>query len=504
MSASVGRIVGVALALALALCTGCAKADYPAPVTATDNLIRAKVDNAYAMINRGGSSIVVEELGPLVASEQYAQLSDGYRHEVDALLGAAALRLHKLPLAQAELRRASQSPLGNDSDRMSWLEAAQLMNDFSDAYTAFGSLRSHDSELEHAMDDQSIFDIDQGFGALSDPKPQLEWEGYLERYSWRDRGDRVSFENVRLNYATNLLDDGQFATASKVAEDLTEPDALVQVSADRRFDAIRAKDPGRFDPVASTERRLARFETQARAEPTSLEWQTAVVSELIRLNRLTEALAVLHKAMSIANEDASPAWSHRLAVTQESYLLFVLGRRDEALGVAEGAACSVCGSSADSVLRQATWLIDLGRGGEALERLEPIVAKDLPPWTHARLAALTICAAAQSGARASIPDQMTYLGNHRLEDPWALIDAELCLDDQDGAARATSSGLADPRQRDRVLRRLQIFLPGPEATPWQAQMSRRLDALRVRPDVAAAVGRVGRIEKVALFDSDED
>jgi hypothetical protein len=193
-----------------------------------------------------------------------------------------------------------------------------------------------------------------------------------------------------------------------------------------------------------------------------------------------------------------------LAVNQESYLLFVLGRRDEALGVVEGAGCNVCGRNVDPVLMQAEWLIDLGRGRDALERLGQISAADLVLPARSRLASSKVCAATEAGDRSAIPDRIAYLRGHRLEDPWALVKAELCLGDEDAAASAAASGLADPRERDRVLQRLQVFLPLPDPTPWETQMGQRLDALRARPDVTAAVARVGRIQKLAFFDIEPD
>ncbi len=509
MGVRLKRVLTAALLAALCASAGsCAKADYPSPVTATDHLLRARVDTASAMIDHGGLQAVVEDLGRIVSSPDYANLSDGYRHEIDELLGMAAYRSRRLDIAEQELRRASQSSLATDDDRALWLQTAVLNSRFDDAYAAFQALIPHAAGFENGLGDRNISDMDVGLGALPDPRPQRVWEAYLDGQGWQAHGDRVAFETVRFDYAVNLLDDGKPDAARKVAGDLSEPDVLVRVAADRRFDAIRAADPDRFDPVASTERRLARFRLLTKADPSGLNMQTAVVSETMRLGRLSDALTVLQPAISSGGggtltdgaRDPSTSWAVRLAIRQEIALLFALGRRDEALGIAEGAQCTACGPNFSWALMQTRMLVAVGRGREALDRLNAIPTDALGLRERAEQAAYKVCAAELVQDASIKAAQLLYLRSRRLADPAALVTAELCLGDLDGAAAAAEESLADPRERAGMLEALQVYLPPPSPTAWQSQMAQRMDALRARVDLQAAVNRVGRIRQVGLID----
>ena len=49
-----------------------------------------------------------------------------------------------------------------------------------------------------------------------------------------------------------------------------------------------------------------------------------------------------------------------------------------------------------------------------------------------------------------------------------------------------------------ALELLQRYAPEPKPTPFQAEMAARLESLRTRPDVTAAVAKVGRIQTLQM------
>jgi hypothetical protein len=493
------RIAAGLLCLGLCACHA-ARAAMPSPATRADIEYLAKITTAEGMTQTGECPGAVSELEPIASGPDYGRLSDPYRHKLDEALGLCAFRLKRARLAHAAFRRATASALADSEDWFWLLESAKLDADFGEVFAAFKVLRERAPGFEEALEDRSVAVIDQGLGTLASPEPQRAWEDYLEARGWDGHGNRGALEEVLLHHALNLLDQGKADHAARAAAGLTRSEVLEAAGADRRFDAIRARSPGHLDPAAAAQLRLRRFTELSRSDPGSLDWRSAMASELNDLGRSAEALSVVQKALAaaqqtpIAEQMRDPNWraSYQLALVQKSYLLFSLGRYEEALGVASGVGCGGCGPNTDAALLQARWLVALGRGQAAMDQLTPISNADLTLPARARLAELKVCALRRSG------EPIRYLKAHRADDPRALVRAELCLGDQGAAAAAARSALEDERQRPLMLQELQLYLPDGVLTREQRLLAARLDALRARADVQAAVQRVGRIERLAV------
>jgi len=506
------RALAAVIAVLMFGCGGCrAFASDDVPKTPADLEIVAKMETAKSLIPIGYFQVIVSELQPIADGELYPRLSVGYRHDLDSMLGYAAFRLRRLPLAHAALVRASQSPLATNED-WSWrMHVAKLGNDFADAFVAFKILRDRAPGFEKTLDDRSVSVLDQGFGRLPDAGAQAEWEGYLQASGWRPMNPMFSPDVIRLHYVLSLLDSGRKDEAAVIAETFSEPIVLSVMTADHRFDGITGKNPARFDAAEAVQRRLAQFRREALDQPQSLSLQSGIASELYALGRSDEALTIVRKALIMAqqastedrmsNPDIAGDYDH--ALVQESFILFSLGRRDEALGVAAGiGGCRPCGPNTSTALLQARWLVALGRGQEALEHLAPISPADLTLPASMTLAQLKVCASELAGDSTGRSAGMQYLRAHAGDAPTSYIRAQLCMGDVAEAAAYVRASLSDLRLRHLVLAELQVYLPDGAPTPTEALMAARLERLREDPDVRAAVEKVGRIQRQSIRQSD--
>ncbi len=502
-----GRTLAVVVVALLFHCDAFAQDNLPK--TPADLQIVVKMETAKSLMASDEQyPVIVSELEPVAADgELYRRLSPAYRHDLDVMLGFAAFRLQRPSLAHAAYVRASSSPPATYDDWVWRMETAKLDADFDDAYLAFKTLRARVPGFEQGLDDRTVSVLDQGFGRLKDASAQPDWESYLAAQGWRPHDPLFSPDVIRLHYAISLLGSGHSDEAARLADTFTEPIVLAVIGADRRFDAITAGDPSHWDGAAAAQRRLLSFQSQARAHPQSLAWQSAVASQLYGLGRSVEALAVVQKALATAQQTSatervvSPGFSgdYDHALGQKSFFLFSLGRYDEALGVAAGVgACGPCGPNTDTALLQAHWLVDLGRGREALDQLAPVSMSNLTLPSRMTLAQLRACAAGQTGEADIRLEAMRYLEGHGSDDPSRLIRAQLCFADTAAAASTVRASLADPRQRHIVLAELQLYLPDGVLTPLQVATEDRLQQVRDNAEVRAAVAIYGRIRRQAI------
>lgn len=454
---------------------------------------RRAMDKAHVAAAVNDPRAVLKAVTPAIEGKFYGGMTDAQRHDLDQTAGFAFFQLRQWRQAHTRYVRASDAQSHAPSDLWYRMETAKLTDDFDDTFASFLRLANERPEfVARQAEDLTISVLEQGFGTLPDgPAKQRMFESYLAAMDWKPVDPLFSPDVVGFHRALHQAEDGVTIHLGWLIDTFDEPMVVATVGADKRFDAIVAGHPDRTNVALANFRRLTRFKALAANAPDNLAYQSAVVGHLSAMGRETEALAILDRALQQAplplnQRDPDYLGQYDHAVVQRSFILFKLGRTGEALEEAR--------VQADPQL-MGQWLVALGEGRRALKVLAPvdIATKQLP--TRAYLAALRVCAAHQAGDRAVERDNLDYLRAHPLYDPGQTLNALLCVDDAEGAARHVRDSLADPRRRHLILGALQIFLPPPVQTPFEAQMETRRVALRDRPDVRQAVDKVGRINR---------
>ena len=300
------------------------------------------------------------------------------------------------------------------------------------------------------------------------------------------------------------LERGDRNAAAAVLERVDAPDALINMRADRRFDALREVNPRRLDVAAAIEAEIKFAREQVARAPNSLEPITILAVRLLQARRYAEALEVLDAALKRAA--SLTAESKPFTDTGEFFVwvldyraraLIGVGRFDDAVRQrVEASSLQELGAQNVSQAINLGWTyVELHRPVEALEALRRVGT----PSGHGRveIEGVKVLAAVQTHDQRGLQESLDYLRAHRNDGmetfQWALLDAGA----MDEAADLMVERLNDVGLRAGALWALQDLAPGPD-TPLAVERRARLQQLRSTARVVAALERVGRTERYPL------
>jgi tetratricopeptide (TPR) repeat protein len=333
---------------------------------------------------------------------------------------------------------------------------------------------------------------------------ELRVHDVLERLPYEPE-DGGTDDGLRVDHALLLLEAGQADRARARVSTVISPRQIMIMRVDRRFDALRsdAVFVGRLDVRAAAEANLVRVSENAQNDPANLHRFLEVAQALRTLGRNEEALALLDQhiahAQSVDSSYRDVAESLNWLLNERAYILYDLNRPDEAreafglsIAARESGAWNV-----SQVINFATMLISEQRSRDALEVVRTVGASS--PYGDMWIAAVRVCAAAQLGDAALQATSIAFLREHAEDNISALARASLCVNDLDAAAALYIQRLNDPDKRSSALLALQRYESSPvEALPYDTVLRQRMERVRERPDVQAAVAEFGRIEHVPL------
>jgi len=307
----------------------------------------------------------------------------------------------------------------------------------------------------------------------------------------------------------DALEHEDLRRARVIAERLQGAATLLQMRADRRFDALVNAEKRTFNIRRAVERECKRLKKTIAANPRSLAVRVQYGYALIAAGRFAELLAFTNEIIARVSE-SSPGevpfddiddqlnwiYEHKAAA------LRALALWDDALVVMEIARLQPEEGSVNvsQAINLAWNYVDYGKPAKALAALDGIDwAHSLSPYGRMQLQHVRYRAFLQLADAQNADTVFAYLREHRseAESTWQL--AMLDASDFDGAAALFIARLRDPEQRYEALREAQEFLPLPRL-PKQAEEQARWEKLMTRPDVAAAIDEVGRREKAPMYE----
>ncbi len=301
-------------------------------------------------------------------------------------------------------------------------------------------------------------------------------------------------------FALLLLEGGDVELAREVAQRVTAPEPLVAMHADARFDELTAADSGRFDVAAAVVAEIVRAQEQARSSPDLIAPILLLGHALAASNRCAEALQVVDAAIARAAGPTAEERPYRDAGENLVWLLDLrarhlacLGRWEEAVRQRSqaGILTERGGPNTSQVINLAHLLVTVGRAADGLRALEavgPMSEYGRMEETWARLRAH-----AQLGNAEAVRTALAYLEEHRYVSLDVYLDALVDAGEIEKTAELLIELLADGRARTGILVRLQRYAESP-LTPVGVERKARWGSLVVRPDVRAAIARVGRLD----------
>lgn len=315
-------------------------------------------------------------------------------------------------------------------------------------------------------------------------------------------------DSIRVSHARALLRQGHVEQARQRLGSVIDVRLIVEMRIDRTFDPLRsdAAFEQQFDVAIAAQASLARARQAAADQPRRLGMVLEIAQLLRALGRPQEAIDVLDPAIAAAQEpDADSRFTDvadqlNWLLNEKAYALYDLGRVAEAhqvfgssIAVGEHGQWSV-----SQVINFASMLNDEGRGADALAVVRTVGRAS--PYGDMWAAAVRACGAELSQNAAMRDEAMAFLRAHESDNPAALSQGLLCINDIDAAAALFIRRLGNVDERTEALLALQRYLPRDHsAVPHRALLLERLTTVRDRPDVRAAVDVVGYIEDIPLY-----
>lgn len=319
---------------------------------------------------------------------------------------------------------------------------------------------------------------------------------------WTQRG--LGGDYFWYQLALSQLADGDIEAARTVVARIENPEILVDLRIDRRFDPLVDHIAPAFDIGLAARNFRDRLQARAEAEPNDISrWRDLTYAQLT----LGEHEAVLETVAHVQALLASnPKLGDPLSGTQDeiwvlnnrSIALQRLGRHEEALadldrarGMTEHGQPNI-----SQALNYGVFLVGLGRPEEALAAVASV--RGMSGYGQMVQASVRFGAALQLGDEALAAEALAHLRAHRDEGPVLLLSNLLRAGDLDAASDVLLELLDSDKHRVEVLGHVQDYLRAP-GLPANAASRTHRDALLARPEVRAAIERVGRIESHPIY-----
>ncbi len=441
----------------------------------------------------------------VLADPAFSSLDDGTQHATYMLLGGLYFDTQNFPLS-LKMLKLSCAFAGSTSLEWQLRSRAALAN--RDEGEALESITKVARTWPHDLanfDDPTLFQIGRDAHGGADIANQER--AFLEAVfaaSWKPKDAFRSGDLLWLRLVIRRLEQGDLKGAAAVAARIEGADVLMRMQADKRFDALIAGDPARYDVAKAFVRNFTDIQAKATAAPDKLEGINQIADHLFRSNHEQDAFDRIEEAMRRGRSTNGKAFSDyddQLNWTMDlrSQTLFALGRQDEAFAsLTAGAQHSEHGApNVSQAINLADWYNIYDRPKDALDSVAAVNTAYVSRYGMLALQNARACAYYELGDRINLDKTLAEMRLHA-DDGSPFLATMLCTDDKEGAAREIIRELENPDLRLDALLTLQDTPRDAHATPRTRKMRETYDAVVGRSDVQAALTKVGRIRHYAF------
>jgi tetratricopeptide (TPR) repeat protein len=506
------RLAGLVLGACLPVATAAmAEPDHPRMATTTTaagerpadspalRMLKQKIASAEAFYASEYMAGAFRGFEAVTRDPGFGQLSVREQRQVLSHAGFSAIRLDKPVQARDSYRRVTE--LGSDEPD-DWYRLAALeyrLGAVDRARVAMRFLVEHWPELLQNIDSSVIPQLVYGTDPESDARFELMQA--LFDANWRDP---VAADAIWYQFAIAQVERGKAGDAERTIRRIDEPDSIVRLRADKRFDSI--VDPGAdaFDPVLAARRKMERLSRAADAAPDKLDPIVQLSYSMLTLGMNEQVVALADKTIDeIADAPVGkPPFSdidqqiwlmnnRSIAYDQMSKPQEALAELERARGFDEAGDANV-----SQALNLGVFHCRLSQPDKALMEIARL--GELTAYGRMGETSVEHCAAMEVLPRKDADRALAYLRQHQADSPTLLLEALLREGRMDEAAELVEKQLADGYRRSDMLDWMQEWMPV-EILPGEVAGRENRKALLARPDVEAALQAVGRIETVALY-----
>ena len=290
------------------------------------------------------------------------------------------------------------------------------------------------------------------------------------------------------------------ARATTVALRVTSGQVALSMLVDKSFDPITRKYPRAFDVDRLVAAEIKAAQARAKAHPDQLTAVTDLQDLLLMTGQYPRVLSISDAAVARAEHGQGQKTyvdfddRYNWVLDNRARALQREGRWDDAVRVRVLAARRPehGGMNVSQLINLGALYADLDQYDKAADAVIELGA--MSPMGHMQLEGVKLRIAIGKKDNTAIDTVMTYMREHRADDMASWEDALLLRGELDAAAALLVERLQNPAWRDDALVNMQHYLHVTE-TPVQEMIQDRWNTITARPDVQAALLKVGRVEQ---------
>jgi TonB family protein len=460
-----------------------------------DAEVKSALQDAWRLATKGDPDKAGAIVDRIVSADDFHTLPPEVQHYSWRLAGSIAFQLKDGARALAISKHLTDSDQATSDDWSMRLSAALVAKDHAEATASLITLAKRWPPSLSGLQDGIVGQTVRETSTVATNRYELLKALYDAGYMsaglppsgwWRD-------------LALLQLERGEREEAIATLAHVVDPHVAIGILADRRFDPIRSDLHGRIDvgEVARQAIDLRRDGTRRNAD--KLEWVLQLTTQLIYTEDYAEVLELCDRVVARARDGSGPTaysdWADKYVwiLDTRGRALYGLGRQDEA--IAQRVAASEVAAMGDHVsqaINLAGLYNELARPKEAKAALATLDPAKLSGYGHTQVAIELVRSSIQLGDAGEVERQLQYLREHKDDSPTTLDFALISAGRDDEAAELLIKRLEDSGQRLAALMDVQEYRAEP-VTPVTVEFWRRWKAVVARPDVQAAIGKVGNV-----------
>lgn len=470
--------------------------------TKQDMFYRQRIAEA-AVIAAGGQHARADRLmDQLLAEPAYQSLPANERSDLLSRAALVAWQNERLDVARQRYAELARQGSDNPDD---WYRLAAIALEQDDKDAAAEAMTEFAARWPEYLDniESELLLLLAAQGDTSSPA-RLGFQQALFDANWKGGASNTPGA-IWFRLARARLEQGDIEAARQVVRRIQEPDSVISMRADRRFDALLDPKSPRADVMLATERQIQLLRTRAEVYPDKLEPLLQLSYMLLFAGNNQEVIDLSDAAIAriTAAEVGKPAFTdlekQLWLMNNKAIALRRLGRIDEAH--AEMKRASQLSENGTDNVSQVLNLGDMeclrGNARQALAAADSAPTANLSGYGKAVAASIRHCAAMLDNNARARRQALAQLRALRDEAPMPYFNA-LIQDDPSAALAYMQELLDSPMQRNEVLDWAQECRT-PDALPGQIASRQREAAFRERADVKAAIEKVGRIERYEVY-----
>jgi hypothetical protein len=497
--------VAAAMAMLLLL-TACAAQATVSPTPASKDPSAAIADamqlvqRAFDDVSHSDNDTAGPELDKALHSAGFAGLPKEVRYQTLFMASLIAWETNKYDKAHGLAVRATRFPEADNTAWMARFSSAFAIKNYGDAaYSLTMFTQRWPAKLGDVVPGAIMQLHYQLKLAHEDETDRLMLDELFDA-RWENKG--VEPSNLWRDLALVHLQRGEVARATKVALRVTSGQVALSMRVDKRFDAITLAHPDAFDVDRLVAAEITDTKAQVAAHPDQLQPVTDLQELFLITGKYPQVLSISDAAVARAEKREGKAYTdfgdrYNWILDYRSRAFKRQGQWDKAIATEVLAARlpEQGGINVSQSINLGELYAELDQPDNAATAI--IQLGDLTPIGQMQLEGVKLRIAVDKHDEQAASAAMAYLRAHRAEEPDTLQDALLLRGKLDEAAALLIERLEKPEWRSDALVDMQHYADVVR-TPMEKTILDRWNTVTTRPDVQAALQKVGRVETFAI------